>query len=59
MEEFGLNQKVVIRATGVEGTVIGVWHSAFGQPQYNIRYYDTTNRLADSWLTASEIKDAG
>ncbi|HBE02402.1 MAG TPA: hypothetical protein DC049_07985 [Spirochaetia bacterium] len=54
--KFELKQKVKIVATGGEGVVDGIWESVGSVPKYNIVYYDSTGRRAESWLRADELE---
>jgi len=54
-EKFTLGQKVKIVATGMEGTVVGVWNALASSTQYNVRYYDSTGRPGDFWFYASDL----
>jgi len=56
MNPFELGKYVIIRRTQSHGQVIGIWDSLFGEPQYLVRYDDTTKRLAEHWLTAGELE---
>lgn len=56
-EKFYVAQRVVINATSVEGIVTGIWHSIAARTQYLVRYYDTTNRKAESWMLDEEISE--
>jgi len=50
-----LGSKVTINEISVNGTVIGVWHTLYGQTRYNVRYYDTTKRQAEVRFIADEL----
>jgi len=50
-----LGDRVQIKETGIEGKLVGIWHSLFGRTQFNVRYHDSTGRMAESWLTEQEI----
>lgn len=56
MGKFNLGQDVQIVATGREGKVIGIWESIESPTQYNVRYYDSTDRAADFWFYTSDLK---
>ncbi|MFA5262041.1 MAG: hypothetical protein WC450_12530 [Candidatus Omnitrophota bacterium] len=58
MEPFVLNQDVVIAATGVKGKVIATWHSVKGATQYQVLFFDTTQRPCEWWFVAEELKAA-
>jgi hypothetical protein len=59
MNELRLGQTVRICRTGETATVIGIWWSLFGEPQYLCRYSDATRRLAEHWLTVGELATIG
>lgn len=57
MEPFRMNQDVVVKNGRLKGRIIGIWYSAFGEPQYNVRYFDSTGRPGDFWFVADELGD--
>ena len=56
MHSCELNENVKIKATGVVGKITAIWLSITGKTQYQITYYDTTNRRADSWMLEDEFE---
>jgi len=56
MDEAKLGSRVVIKAISIEGIVIGIWYSLYGQPRYNIRYYDKSAQQVNCWLSKEEIE---
>jgi len=53
--KFQLKQKAIIKVTGMKGIVIGIWFRAYGEPQYQLRYYDQNDMQANSWFAAEEL----
>ena len=55
-KQIKLRDQVIIKVTQIKGSVIGIWFSAFGDEQYNIRYYDTTGKQNDDWFVISDFE---
>lgn len=53
---FELGQEVRIIEINTTGKIIGIWHTLYGQTQYQVRYYDTVNCKADMLYTAKELE---
>ena len=55
--KFSLNQVVKMHTgtTDVTATVIGIWFSAFAEPQFLVRYFDTTNRICEAWMNGGAL----
>jgi hypothetical protein len=52
-----LGEQVKIKATGVTGEVIGIWHSKYDQTRYNVRWAcqaDTT--IHERWMAIDELE---
>jgi len=56
MHELDINDAVVIKATGVKGKIRGVWKSVTGKIQYDVRFFDTTQRPCDTWFLDEELE---
>ena len=50
---------VTIKATGIEGKVIGVWSTLDGPTQYSVRHYLKSGAKKDSWFYADDLAVGG
>ena len=53
---FELGQRVKIKTIDKYGKVIGIWRSLYGVDQYNVRYFDSTERRTDIWCPIDDIE---
>jgi len=58
MEEpkFTLRDGVIILMSGVPGKIVGLWFSISGEPQYNVRYADQNDLIAEHWFIGDDLK---
>ena len=56
MNELKLGQEVKILATGIKGKINAIWQQVVGHTRYEVYYYDSTGRRAESWMISSELE---
>lgn len=56
MDQFQLNDIVVIKNGGLEGRVISIWNTIGGQPQYQVRFADKDGRPSEFWFFADDLR---
>ena len=53
--DFRLGESVIIKETKVKGEIRGIWTSLHDAPQYQVHYFDTAKRRAESWFYAEDL----
>jgi len=51
-----IGDQVIIKLTGRQGLIVGVWTSVSEMCQFNVRYSDSSETIHDFWFTANELK---